>query len=136
MKNLLFKNGLFYLSDEVGKNKGKTKSVSGYNIDTISNTNMPHTYFNTKIVIYGRNDCPYCKGILSFLKKKPLLYKKVVYVNISNEPIQFLQFDNLLKHLQSDTTFKKDHETVPIVFNKGIFIGGCDDSKIYFSKKV
>ena len=37
---------------------------------------MPDQYFNKKIVIYGRTTCPYCIGILDYLKKKPSLYKK------------------------------------------------------------
>ena len=46
MKNLIFKNELFYLADDDSKPNGQTKSVSGYNLKTISKTNMPHQYFN------------------------------------------------------------------------------------------
>ena len=46
-----------------------------------------------------------------------------------------MQKTNLLKILASDKTFNKSHTTVPIVFNKGEFIGGSDDSKTYFDNE-
>ena len=137
MKNLIYKNNLFYLSDDETDSNGKTKSVSGYNSKTLSKTNMPHNYFNKKIVIYGRFTCPYCLGILEYLKKKPLLYKKTIFVDIEAEPTEYFNRDKLLSILKAnEKTFNKKHSTVPIVFNKGEFIGGCDDSKIYFEKTL
>ena len=129
MKNLIFKNDLFYLVDEIGTTKGQTRSVSGYNATTISKTNMPHQYFNKKIVIYGRNTCPYCIGILDYLSKNPLLYKKVVFIEIDTEPLNYLSKTNILLLLKPSI---KTHTTVPIVFDKNVFIGGADASKIYF----
>jgi len=135
MKHLIFKNDLFFLSDEVDKKNGQSRSVTGYNASTISKTNMPHQYFNNKIVIYGRYTCPYCNGILEFFKSKPLLNKKMIFVNIEEEPSKFFNKTNLLNILISnEKTFNKDHSTVPIVFDKGKFIGGSDDSKIYFGE--
>jgi glutaredoxin len=135
MKNLIYKNDLIYLSDEVGKNDGKTISVSGYNSTTLSNTNMPHQYFNKKIVIYGRHSCPYCLGALEFLKKTPTLYKKVIFVDIEGEPSKFFSKSNLLSILNSnEKTFKKEHTTVPMVFDNGVFVGGSTDSEKYFGK--
>ena len=133
MKNLIFKNDLFYLSDEEGKPKGQTRSVTGYNAETITKSNMPHQYFNKKIIIYGRNTCPYCIGILEFFKKNAALNKKVIFVDIEAEPSKFFSKSNLISILGSnEKTFKKSHSTVPIVFDKGVFIGGSDDSKKYF----
>ena len=133
MKNLLYKNELFYLADEDNEINGKTRSVSGYNKETLSKSNMPHQYFNKKIVIYGRYTCPYCVGILEYLKKDSSLYKKVVFVNIEAEPSEYFSYTNLLKILKAnEKTFKKSHSTVPIVFDKGVFVGGADDSKKYF----
>ena len=129
MKNLIFKNDLFYLADEPNINKGQTRSVSGYNASTISKLNMPHHYFNKKIIIYGRHTCPYCLGILNFLKNKPSLYKKIVFVEIDTEPSNFFNKNNLLLILKP---IIKSHSTVPIVFDKGEFIGGSDASQIYF----
>ena len=135
MKNLIFKNELFYLADDDSKPNGQTKSVSGYNLKTISKTNMPHQYFNKKIVIYGRYTCPYCIGILDYLKKKPTLYKKTIFVDIEREPSDFVSKTKLLSILASDKTFNKSHSTVPIVFDKGVFIGGSDKSQEYFDSE-
>lgn len=135
MKNLIFKNELFYLADDDNKTNGQTKSVSGYNLKTISKTNMPHQYFNKKIVIYGRYTCPYCIGILDYLKKKPTLYKKTIFVDIEGEPSDFVSKTKLLSILASDKTFNKSHSTVPIVFDKGVFIGGSDKSQEYFDSE-
>ncbi len=136
MKYLIYKNDLIYLSDEDGDTNGQTKSVSGYNAKTLSNTNMPQQYFNKKIVIYGRNTCPYCIGILDYFKEKPLLNKKVIFVDIEAEPSKFFSKSNLLNILKSnEATFKKTHTTVPIVFYKGEFIGGSDDTKKYFDNE-
>ena len=136
MKYLIYKNDLIYLSDEDGDTNGQTKSVSGYNAKTLSNTNMPQQYFNKKIVIYGRNTCPYCIGILDYFKEKPLLNKKVIFVDIEAEPSKFFSKSNLLNILKSnEASFKKTHTTVPIVFYKGEFIGGSDDTKKYFDNE-
>ena len=136
MKYLIYKNDLIYLSDEDEDANGQTRSVSGYNAKTLSNTNMPQQYFNKKIVIYGRNSCPYCIGILDYFKEKPLLNKKVIFVDIEAEPSKFFSKSNLLNILKSnETTFKKTHTTVPIVFYKGEFIGGSDDTKQYFDNE-
>jgi glutaredoxin len=136
MKYLIYKNDLIYLSDEVEDANGQTRSVSGYNAKTLSNTNMPHQYFNKKIVIYGRNSCPYCIGILDYFKEKPLLNKKVIFIDIEAEPSKFFSKSNLLNILKSnEATFMKTHTTVPIVFYKGEFIGGSDDSKNYFDNE-
>jgi glutaredoxin len=136
MKYLIYKNDLIYLSDEDEDANGQTRSVSGYNAKTLSNTNMPQQYFNKKIVIYGRNSCPYCIGILDYFKEKPLLNKKVIFVDIEAEPSKFFSKSNLLNILKSnEATFKKTHTTVPIVFYKGEFIGGSDDTKKYFDNE-
>ena len=133
MKYLIFKNDLFYLADEENEEKGQTRSVSGYNSKTLTKNNMPHDYFNKKIVVYGRNTCPYCIGILDYFKKKPLLNKKIIFVDIEAEPSEFFEKSKLLNILKSnDKTFKKNHTTVPMVFYKSEFIGGSDDSKTYF----
>jgi len=135
MKHLIFKKNLFYLSDEENELNGQTRSVTGYNMETLSKTNMPHQYFNKKIVIYGRYTCPYCIGILDYFKTKPLLNKKVVFVDIEAEPSDFFSKEKLINILKNnENTFKKSHTTVPIVFYKDEFIGGSDDSKKYFDK--
>ena len=137
MKYLIYKNDLIYLSDEDGETNGQTRSVSGYNAKTLSKTNMPQTYFNKKIVIYGRNTCPYCIGILEYFKKNNSLNKKVVFIDIEAEPSEFFEKSKLLNILKAnEKTFNKNHTTVPIVFYKGEFIGGSDDTKKYFDSEM
>ena len=137
MKYLIYNNKLFYLSDETSKKNGQSRSISGYNAETITKSNMPHQYFNKKIIIYGRHSCPYCVGILDFLKSKPLLNKKAIFVDMESGPDEFFSYINLLKILNvNEPTFNKQHKTVPIVFDKGIFIGGADASQIYFDKNT
>ena len=122
-----------YLSDDENDANGQTRSVSGYNASTLTKSNMPHQYFNKKIVIYGRYTCPYCISIVDFFKTKPLLNKKMVFVDIEAEPSDFFSKSSLINILSSnEKTFKKNHSTVPIVFDKGVFIGGSDDSKKHF----
>ena len=65
--------------------------------------------------------------------QEPLLNKKVIFVDIEAEPSEYFSKDKLINILKSnDKTFKKNHNTVPIVFYKGEFIGGSDDTKKYF----
>ena len=80
MKNLIYKNEKYYLCDEISNTQGKTCMITKY---IATKDNMPHMKFNKKrIVIYGRSTCPYCIGILDFLRKKPELYKKIIFVEI------------------------------------------------------
>ena len=133
MKYLIFKNDLFYLTDDENEVKGQTRSVTGYNSKTLTKSNMPQQHFSKKIVIYGRNTCPYCIGILEYFKEKPILNKKVIFVDIEAEPSEYFSKDKLINILKSnDNSFKKTHNTVPMVFYKGEFLGGSDDTKKYF----
>lgn len=128
MKNLIYKNNSYYLCDEMNDPKGKTCIITKY---IASKTNMPHKRFNKRIVIYGRSTCPFCIGILDFLKKKLELYKKIIFVEIDVEPSDLFSKSNLLNILNPEIG---NHSTVPMVFDKGIFIGGSDKSKDYFAK--
>lgn len=129
MKKFETIKGEFYLIDELNKPKGKTH-ITNY-VPTAQN--MPHQYFrNDYIVIYGRSSCPYCQGILSFLKdEKPELYEKTIFVEIDTG-VKLLEKSKLLEVLKKDI---KKHNTVPMVFDHGKFIGGSSDAKEYFSKK-
>ena len=128
MKNLIFKNDRYYFCDELSNPQGKTCLITKY---VESKENMPHVQFSKRrIVIYGRSTCPYCIGLLDFLRKKPALYKKVIFVEIDTEPSNLFSKSNLLSILSPKIG---NHSTVPIVFYKGEFIGGADDSKKYFA---
>jgi len=131
MKHFISKNDLFYLSDDIEQSNGSTRSISGYNNSTISNTNMPHTYFNNKIVIYGRYTCPYCIGLLKFLKNDKQNNKKVVFVEVDTEPSKYFQKSNLLNILKTEI---KGQNTFPIVFHKTEFIGDSSSAEKYFKE--
>ena len=135
MKNLIYKNKIFYLTDEIGEPNGQSSIIPEYDSNTISNSNMPHHKFINNIVIYGRKTCPFCIGTLSFLKKNPELYKKVIFVEIDSEPSQYFKKSNLINILNQDKTFIKGYSTVPMVFDNGKFIGGSTDSEKHFNNK-
>jgi len=72
--------------------------------------------------LYGRSSCPYCQGALNLLKKR-------------NAPLYFIDLEtqhidkqNLLNFLRMEVNPKnqllKAHETVPLIFHNGQFIGG------------
>ena len=121
MKKLVYKNNTYYITDDIQDIKGKTHIIKYI----ASVDNMPHKYFSEYIVIYGRSTCPYCIKSIDLLKKNPLL----LFIEIDNEPFNLFNKSNLLKILNNDI---KKHSTVPIIFNKGIFIGGFNDAEIYF----
>ncbi len=127
MKKFETIKGEFYLVDEMSKPKGKTH-ITNY---VPSPDNMPNQYFKDNIVIYGRSSCPYCQGVLSYLKEeKPELYDITIFIEIDTG-VKLLEKSKLLEVLKKQI---KKHNTVPIVFYKGKFIGGSTDAKDYFSK--
>jgi glutaredoxin len=128
MKNLIYKNGKYYLCDEISNPQGKTCMITKY---VVTKDNMPHAQFSKRrIVIYGRSTCPYCIGLQDFLRKKPALYKKVIFVEIDSEPSELFSKSKLLNILKNDIN---GHSTVPMVFDKGVFIGGSDKAKEHFA---
>jgi len=132
MKNLLYKNEKYYLCDGKDTKDGKTCIVYKY---TVTKTSMPHNNFKNKLVIYARSTCPYCIDFLLFLKKtnkKTYYYDNLIYIEVDSESSNDLfSKSNLLKNLKTDIG---SHSTFPIVFYKGKFIGGSDESKTYFKK--
>ena len=134
MKTLIYKNEKYYLCDEKGTQNGQTCSVSKY---VASKTNMPHKRFKNKIVIYARPTCPYCIGLLDFLKQNNNttgFHDNIIYIEVDSESHNnIFSKTNILKNLQSEI---KNHSTVPIVFYKGHFIGGSDTSKEYFTNII
>ena len=121
MKRLIYRNDTYYISDDETDSKGKTR-VLKY---TASSDNMPHKHFANYIVVYGRNTCPYCIKTIELLKK----YPKSLFVEIDTEPITLFGKSNLLTILKSESG---GHTTVPIVFDKGQFIGGASDAEKHF----
>lgn len=116
MKRLLYRGGNYYMSDDINDLHGKTRLLKYIvNID-----NMPHKHFANYIVVYGRQTCPYCIKTMELLKKK----QKALFIDIDSEPLEFFGKTNLLKILKHELD---GHDTVPIIFNKGTFIGGASE---------
>ena len=122
MKKLIYRNSIYYLSDEASDPKGKTRILK-YKAST---TEMPHQHFRDYIVVYGRLTCPYCQKTFNLLEKNQREY---IFVEVDSEPQNIFGKDALLGIL-SDVI--KGQTTVPIVFDKGKFIGGASDSEKYF----
>jgi glutaredoxin len=122
MKRLIYKNNIYYISDDTKDSKGKS-NILKYNA-TINN--MPHKHFSNYIVIYGRSTCPYCIKTIELLKK----YPKLLFIEIDTEPLTLFGKSNLLEILKSEIG---EHYTVPIVFDKNKFIGGASDAEKHFT---
>ena len=124
----------------------KILNVQTYN-KAVSNQNKPLKFLVSKDNSGGSKRLPVIRasgyfydnpkeirvdGIVldKFLKHKSF---DLVFVDIEAEPSDFFSKSSLINILSSnEKTFKKNHSTVPIVFDKGVFIGGSDDSKKHF----
>jgi glutaredoxin len=124
MKKLIYRptEDTYYLSDETGNPKGKTRILKY----KASPDNMPHIHFRDYIVVYGRLTCPYCQKTFNLLEKKKQQY---IFVEVDSEPHDIFKKNNLLEILGSEI---KGQTTVPIVFDKGQFIGGARESEKHF----
>jgi len=121
MKKLIYKNETYYISDDTSDSKGKTRMLKY----KVSPENMPHKHFSKYIVVYGRQSCPYCIKTIEILTK----YPKSLFIDIDTEPIKLFGKTNLLDILKTDIN---GHTTVPIVFDKGVFIGGASEAEKHF----
>jgi glutaredoxin len=124
MKKFIYRppEDTYYLCDESSDPKGKShilkyKPTPG---------EMPHTHFRDYVVVYGRLTCPYCQKTFALLDKKKIKY---IFVEVDSEPSDLFSKDALLKALGAEI---KGQTTVPIVFDKGKFVGGASDSEKYF----
>ena len=137
MKYLIYKNNTYYISDaispdsalthtnNINKGKGKTRILSKY---IASSKDMPHKHFAKKyVVIYGRSTCPYCIKTINLLETKPNIH--TLFIEIDTEPHNLFNKSALLNILKPEIL---NHSTVPIVFDKGKFIGGSSDAETYF----
>jgi glutaredoxin len=122
MKTLIYRDDTFYLSDETKEPKGKTRILKY----KPSAEEMPHAHFKEYVVVYGRLSCPYCQKTFKLLNKKK---RKFIFVEVDSEPSNLFEKTNLLTIL-GDTI--NGHTTVPIVFDKGKFIGGSSDCEKHF----
>ena len=140
MKYLIYKNNTYYMSDAIASpvssenntvkhtnaNKGKTRILSKY---SASVEDMPHKHFAKKyVVIYGRTTCPYCISTINLLSNKTNI--NTLFVEIDSEPHNLFSKNKLLSILKPEIL---NHTTVPIVFDKGKFIGGSTDAETHFT---
>ena len=109
------------MSDDVNESQGKSHILKY----TASANNMPHKHFSSYVVVYGRSTCPYCIKTIELLKK----YPKSLFVEIDSEPTKLFGKSNLLEILKAEIG---EHSTVPIVFDKGKFVGGASDAETHF----
>lgn len=124
MKNLIYRtdSDIYYLSDETKDPKGKTRILKY----KASPEEMPHTHFTEYVVVYGRMTCPYCQKTFNLLEKKK---QKFIFVEVDSEPSNLFGKDALIGILGSEIN---GQTTVPIVFDKGKFVGGASESMEYF----
>jgi glutaredoxin len=124
MKKLIYRptEDTYYLSDENNDPKGKSRILKY----KPSPDDMPHKHFREYVVVYGRLTCPYCQKTFNLLEKKK---RKYIFVEVDSEPSSLFAKDSLLKILGTEI---KGQTTVPIVFDKGKFVGGSSDSEKYF----
>ena len=121
MKKLIYKNGTYYISDDENDSRGQTRIIS-YKANS---KDMPHKQFNDYVVVYGRNTCPYCIKTIDLLKS----YPNALFVEIDTEPNELFSKSKLLNILKPDI---QNHTTVPIIFDKGTFLGGASEAETYF----
>lgn len=79
-----------------------------------------------RYIIFYSPWCPFCSSAIDLLKENKKNFKGYNIDNIKGG------LDKILFCLKknSDTTkFKEDHKTRPIIFYKGVFIGGFTDLK-------
>jgi len=124
MKKLIYRSSedTYYLSDESTDPKGKTRILK-YKAST---QDMPHTHFREYVVVYGRLTCPYCQKTFNLLEKKKRPY---IFIEVDSEPNNLFSKQALLGILGAEI---KGQTTVPIVFDKGKFVGGASESEKYF----
>ena len=124
MKKLIYRPDAdtYYLSDESSNPKGKSRILKY----KASPKDMPHNHFLEYVVVYGRLTCPYCQNTFNLLEKKK---RKFIFVEVDSEPSNLFAKETLLGILGSEL---KGQTTVPIVYDKGKFIGGASDSMEYF----
>ena len=124
MKKLIYRptEDTYYLSDDSSDPKGKSRILKY----KASPEEMPHTHFSDYVVVYGRLTCPYCQKTFNLLEKKK---RKYIFVEVDSEPSKLFQKENLLEILGDSIN---GQTTVPIVFDKGKFVGGASESEKHF----
>jgi glutaredoxin len=78
----------------------------------------------TSFTIYSKSGCPFCVKAKILLKSKnPVIISCDEFLIDPHKKKEFLQFIHTLAH--------REHKSFPIVFDRGIFIGGYFDTQKY-----
>lgn len=77
-----------------------------------------------RILVLSKNNCKYCDLLFSFLKDYP--YEKIICDDINKDD---------LKRIVTGIS-GKNHNTFPMVFIDGAFIGGYDETVKYMSEFI
>jgi glutaredoxin len=85
-------------------------------IDELKNVNS--------YVIFGLSNCPYCKNALKYVDENKLKYK---YYNVDKYYKIFIPILEKLIKNHPELNINPSHKTFPVIFNKGLFIGGYTD---------
>ena len=81
---------------------------------------------SNSVVIIAKSWCPFCRDAIQFLSQQ--VGVQVHVLNVDTLPDG--DGTTVLRHLQSAT----NHSTVPLIYIKGEFVGGCDAIKAMHDK--
>lgn len=95
-------------------------------IDKIKNS--PRNFF----IIFFSDDCQYCLRALNILKNNNLRFKSYD-INKINGGMQYLL--QVLSRHSREINFNPYHQTKPLIFLNGKFLGGMDDLIRYLNAK-
>jgi glutaredoxin len=80
---------------------------------------------NDKLVIFYSDWCPYSRSAIDFAKKKKLDYRAYDIDSITDG---FNIIRNLFISKKNEINFNPEHKTRPMIFYKGKFIGGYNET--------
>jgi glutaredoxin len=144
MKTLVEEDNRYYLTDT---RANKTFVLRNYN----AVKKMPHEYFHQKYkltnntnnsnnsnnsntenkvwILYGRTSCPFCQESIRLLTNliKKAKHKNDEFIFIDNENTKYTK-NYILKELKGELN---GHNTVPVIYCNGEFIGGNSDLHNY-----
>lgn len=75
-------------------------------------------------LIFGLNDCKYCKNAVTYSTEKNLQFK---YYSVDNYYDYFLNILKKLSELKPYLQIDPNHQTFPAIFYNGKFIGGYSE---------
>jgi glutaredoxin 3 len=81
---------------------------------------------NSSVVVISKSWCPFSKDAIQFLSEQLGVHVKVLHVD------QMKEGGKIFKYLSG----QYNHHTVPMIFVKGTFLGGCDEIKALHEKGV